>query len=169
MELIDIFYATGEQEFADREATKLENYIRQLSREFKVDIRAFFGSGERKRDRYKGYYIFGVYNPPQRDGACSLTITADEEWTNQGSWCHGFYRGGREAHLRAKVLRDRGCRSVDTSIHEWLHYFAHKKWNIDLHDKEYCYPGKECDCEDNGWRFWYTALLGTERPSKINE
>jgi hypothetical protein len=171
MELIDIFYATtAEKEIADRETIKLANHIRQLSPGFEVDISVFSGSGERKSDRYKGSCVFGVYNPPRRNGACSITITADEEWTNQGLPCFGFYRGQRESHLRAEVLLRQGDRSVETSVHEWLHYFASKRWNIDPHDQpDYSYPGKEYDCEQNGWRYWYTALLGTERPRKIDE
>jgi hypothetical protein len=168
MELIDIFYATAnEHEIALREAIKMEKHIQRLSPGFAVDISVFYGIGERKSDAYEGDKIFGVYNSPRRPNGCSITITADDEWTNQGVKCHGFFRGDYEAHVRAMVLTERGERSVETLVHEWLHYFAPKKWDINPDDdKKYTYIGSEVDSEAIGWKFWYAALLGAEMPMR---
>jgi len=168
MELIDIFYETAnEHEIARREATKLAEHIQGLSPGFAVDINVVYGIGERKSDAYGERMIFGVYNSPRRPNGCSITITADDEWTNQGVKCDGFFRGDSEAHVRAKVLTEKGERSVETLVHEWLHYFAPKKWDINPDDdKKYAYIGSEDDSEAIGWRFWYAALLGAEMPMR---
>lgn len=169
MELIDIFYATdAEKKIAHLEAEKLRVRINQLSQDFEVDIRVFRGNGERKKDFHDGEHRYGVYNPPIRKDACSLTITDDAAWTKQGKPVFGFYRGDGEAHIRVHKIREKGPDSVHILIHEWLHYYADKKWSInpDCRD-QYEFPGKEHDCEQNGWHFWYTALLGTQKPVRI--
>jgi hypothetical protein len=169
LELIDIFYATAdEHEIARREATKLAVHIQGLSPGFAVEIKVFHGIGERKSDAYGEGRIFGVYNSPRRHKSCSITIAADDEWIHQGVECFGFFRGDNEAHVRATVLTEQGERSVETLVHEWLHYFAPKKWNINPDDQsKYAYTGSDHDCAANGWRFWYAALLGAEMPMRL--
>jgi len=171
MELIDIFYKTAnEHQFARREATKLAKHIQDLSPGFAVHIDVFQGIGERKSDAFGEMMIFGVYNSPERPNACSITIAADDNWMNQGAQCDGFFRGGHEAHVRATVLKARGERSVDTLVHEWLHYYADKRWKINPDDNnKYAYSGSEYDSEANGWHYWYKALLGAEMPMRKTE
>jgi hypothetical protein len=169
MELIDLFFAThAEQELAGLEADKLEKHICRLAPLFQVDIALRYGKGIRLSDWHAGECYFGVYNAPFRSGACSMTITFDQEWTNQGMACYGFYRGDSQAHLRGRSLVNQGVRSVETSIHEWLHYYAHKVWRIDVDEQDqYDYPSKESDSVENGWHHWYTSLLSERKPQRI--
>ncbi len=168
-ELIDIFYSNvAEKDIADQEAKKLKMHIQDLSPGFAVEISIFWGPGVKKRDLFRDHWVFGVYNQPTRSDACAITITADDDWTKRGLKLSGFYRGDDEAHVLAAEIRKQGERSVDILVHEWLHFFAHKKWAINPDDQSvYSYEGKEHDGEANGWRFWYAALLGVDKPARM--
>ena len=168
MELIDVFYATdSERTLAENESAKLKNHILKLAPALGVNILPQCGRGSRLSDFHRGALYYGVYNAPIRAEACAITFTFDEAWINQGASCYGFYRGHSQVHLRGRDLLEQGERSVETSIHEWLHYYAYKKWCINVDDQaEYVYPMKNSDSVANGWYHWYSTLLGDQKPQK---
>ena len=183
---IDIYYESdADRDFASCEAEKLRKHIECLSEiggkaSLSISYEVYKEEHPFKNDQSGGCQP--KYNLPKQ-GFSSVTIT------NECIGCHGY--GGtywpealsncmpqpntnliscwpvRLASVSKRVMERKREKSVEVTIHEWLHTIIDEEVNgkkIPLVDKQagFAYAGKyrnDSEGDNDGWKNWYGALL----------
>ncbi|NVM22500.1 MAG: hypothetical protein HWN68_12050 [Desulfobacterales bacterium] len=156
---LEIFFERDEdQKFARKEAEKLDTLVKRLVPHINLKIATQKAT---KICPPNEHYDFTTHEPVEKDSQ-TLLITQEDFGPEEGRAERQGRAGPEKGCLSKRKLEEKGPKSADITIHEWIHTIVGKEINgrrIPNPDdrtrpEEFKYP------DANGqWHHWYKYIL----------
>jgi len=155
---LEIFFEQDEyQEFARKEAEKLDTLVKRLAPHINLKIATQKAT---KICPPNQHYDFPTHEPVEK-GSQTLLITQEEFGPEDRRANREGRAGPEKGCLSKRKLEEKGPKSADITIHEWLHTIAGKEIGgrrLPNPDNAQAYRFR-CPDANGEWHCWYKHIL----------